>query len=145
MTSTSKPRDKAIPSCLVENLWCIWLSDKHPLAPTSDPLVTRDVPAATDGSKSIQFDTLDMVVLDEIRFLDKPTVFNVVGESVLESLPPIDWAFNFLQKDSPEEPFDDLRQDGFGLVVWVLREIKTMWKHLLTEMEDHLKYCSRFF
>lgn len=49
------------------------------------------------------------------------------------------WISEFLNEDTPDALFDDLRRDGFGFVLRVLREITTTWKLLLHEMQIFLE------
>ena len=49
-------------------------------------------------------------------------------------MPISSWIADFINEKSPCEFLEDLRQDGFGFVLKVLREIKTTWKLLLNEI-----------
>lgn len=52
---------------------------------------------------------------------------------------PADWIRKSLDESTPDKHFEELTRDGFGLVVKVLREIKSTWKLLLTEFETFLE------
>ena len=57
-----------------------------------------------------------------------------------QSMPyPTDWITGSLNDDTPADHYDRLIKDGFGLVVKVLREIKSSWKLLLSEFETFLE------
>ncbi|KAH7378650.1 hypothetical protein BKA64DRAFT_245780 [Cadophora sp. MPI-SDFR-AT-0126] len=49
------------------------------------------------------------------------------------------WLSEYVREDTPSELIDDLGRDGFGLVLKVLRDMKTSWKLLLNEMEVFLE------
>lgn len=56
------------------------------------------------------------------------------------SLPPLaDWMEGLLSHDTAEPYLDRLRVDGFGFTVKILRDIKSSWKLLLSEMETFLE------
>jgi len=58
--------------------------------------------------------------------------------------PPLEsWVTDVLRDDTPEAFIDDLAKDGFGLVLRILREIKTSWKLLLNELEVFLEELVR--
>jgi hypothetical protein len=63
-------------------------------------------------------------------------VSDIPGESMA---PMADWLKNALSKDSPQEHLSRLAEDGFGLVVKILRDIKSSWKLLLSDMEEFLE------
>jgi hypothetical protein len=55
-------------------------------------------------------------------------------------MPPLTkWLTEALMPDSPQDHLERLANDGFGLVVKILRDIKSSWKLLLSEMEDFLE------
>ncbi|PVH79483.1 hypothetical protein DL98DRAFT_589352 [Cadophora sp. DSE1049] len=45
------------------------------------------------------------------------------------------WLSEYVKDTTPQQLLDDLGGDGFGLVLQVLRNVKTSWKLLLNEME----------
>ncbi len=49
------------------------------------------------------------------------------------------WLSEYVKSDSKPELIGDLERDGFGLVLKVLRDIKTSWKLLLSEMEEFIE------
>jgi len=49
------------------------------------------------------------------------------------------WLSEYVKDDTPSELIDDLGRDGFGLVLKILRDMKTSWKLLLNEMEVFLE------
>ena len=51
-------------------------------------------------------------------------------------LPLVKWLSDALSTNCPQEHLDRLVKDGFGLIVKILRDIKSSWKLLLSEMED---------
>lgn len=56
------------------------------------------------------------------------------------SMPPLSqWVTDSINPDSPQDHFQRLMADGFGLVVKILRDIKSSWKLLLGEMEEFLE------
>ena len=56
------------------------------------------------------------------------------------SLPPLDdWANGLLSSNTPDEYLDRLAADGFGFVTKILRDIKSSWKLLLSDMETFLE------
>jgi hypothetical protein len=50
-----------------------------------------------------------------------------------------DWITKSLNEATPDGHYEDLVRDGFGLIVKVLREIKSSWKLLLSEFETFLE------
>ena len=56
------------------------------------------------------------------------------------AMPPLsEWVTKAINEETPQEHLDRLGFDGYGLIVKVLRDIKTSWKLLLGEMEDFLE------
>jgi hypothetical protein len=49
------------------------------------------------------------------------------------------WITEYVHETSPNSLLNDLAEDGFGLVSRCLREIKSTWKLLLSEMDDFLE------
>ena len=57
-----------------------------------------------------------------------------------EAMPPRSrWITDAINQESPTEHLQRLCLDGFGLIVKILRNIKTSWRLLLSEMEDFLE------
>ena len=54
-------------------------------------------------------------------------------------LPLSEWVTKAINEETPQEHLDRLGFDGYGLIVKVLRDIKTSWKLLLGDMEDFLE------
>ena len=56
------------------------------------------------------------------------------------SLAPLSsWLTDAFNPSSPQDHLQRLVSDGFGCVVKILRDIKSSWKLLLSEMEDFLE------
>lgn len=53
--------------------------------------------------------------------------------------PPEHWITEFIHEGMHVALLKDLSMDGFGLVLRVLREIKSTWKLLISQMEDFLE------
>jgi hypothetical protein len=53
------------------------------------------------------------------------------------------WLSKYVREDTPSELIDDLGRDGFGLVLKVLRDMKSSWKLLLNELEVFLETLVR--
>jgi hypothetical protein len=63
-----------------------------------------------------------------------------VSDIPTQSMPCLsDWIVGSLSDQTPATYCERLVQDGFGLVVKVLREIKSSWKLLLCEFEAFLE------
>ena len=57
-----------------------------------------------------------------------------------DSMPPMtQWLSGAVDSHTPKEHLDRLSHDGYGLVVKILRDIKSSWKLMLGEMEDFLE------
>ncbi|KAH0543624.1 hypothetical protein FGG08_002062 [Glutinoglossum americanum] len=69
-------------------------------------------------------------------FEESHYVSDIPGNSMLNLQ---DWIDKSLDDKNPDSHYEMLMQDGFGLVVKVLREIKTSWKLLLSEFETFLE------
>ena len=60
------------------------------------------------------------------------------------------WVGECVNEGSSQEHLRNLEQDGFGVVVKVLRDIKSTWKLTLNEFEDFLEeivsiFCRTFY
>ncbi|TAQ87788.1 hypothetical protein B7494_g3869 [Chlorociboria aeruginascens] len=82
-------------------------------------------------------------------FCDQVPTFeqsHYVSDIPAQSMPCLtDWIAGSLNDQTPNDHYDRLIQDGFGLVVKVLREIKSSWKLLLTDFEIFLEEISDNF
>ena len=57
-----------------------------------------------------------------------------------ESMPPISrWVADAINANTSDEHLQRVGHDGYGLVVKILRDIKSTWKLLLSEMENFLE------
>ncbi|KAL9100917.1 MAG: hypothetical protein Q9163_003777 [Psora crenata] len=55
-------------------------------------------------------------------------------------MPPLSqWMSDAIDPETPQSRFENLAVDGFGVVVKILRDMKSSWKLLLGEMEDFLE------
>ncbi len=57
---------------------------------------------------------------------------------------PSSWIMNCLNNQSSQEYLGKVAEDAFGLVVKVLRDIKTSWKLMLSDMELFLENIVRY-
>ena len=53
--------------------------------------------------------------------------------------PPESWITAYFNENTAEKILEDLQKDGFGLILHVLREVKSTWKLLLSHMETFLE------
>lgn len=53
--------------------------------------------------------------------------------------PPESWITAYFNETTAEKILEDLQKDGFGLILHVLREVKSTWKILLSHMETFLE------
>ncbi|KAL9608166.1 MAG: hypothetical protein Q9167_006986 [Letrouitia subvulpina] len=63
-----------------------------------------------------------------------------------EAMTPLpEWLGEIISPQAPQDYLERLAHDGFGLVVKILRDIKSSWKLLLGEMEDFLEELDEAF
>lgn len=71
-----------------------------------------------------------------VGFEDSGLVQDIPGGSIA---PLSQWVAEAVSSESPKDHIERLETDGYGLVVKILRDIKSSWKLPLGEMEEFLE------